>query len=85
VPSALMAPGGLRVFTRVGGGDCARLRLEAMATATALRGTSRRKIRPSVLSKVAADFLKSVRIDIKILSEPAQQRTVRGDSLIASR
>ena len=47
-----------------------------MAIATKLARTRRCNMGGSVSSKVAADFLKSVRIDIKILSETAQQRTV---------
>src|SRR5262249_57391937 len=44
VPSALMAPGGLRVLTPVGEGACAKLRLDAMAIAVMQAKTSRGNI-----------------------------------------
>src|SRR6516164_5705148 len=44
VPSALIAPGGLRVLTPLGEGACAKLRLDAMAIAVVQAKASRGNI-----------------------------------------
>src|SRR4051794_2860473 len=91
VPSALMAPGGLSVFTPFGDGDCAKPGLDAMTSAVTQESASRCNILISLLQQLLRDHpTRRSRIKvrwmrrIRLAQWPCQARTIlcrRGDIL----